>query len=170
MWQCSSCKRMVADEMELCIYCGNGGRNDDVLTEAADLSFLDPESRLQERAQQRVADRRHALGFSCPGLIVTTTTSIENRAIADYVGIVFGHAIRQTTFFEDLQDTFQSRSIAYESMIANCRVEALTDMSRRAISLGANAIVGVRVDYETIRSSHFAVHCNGTAVRLVDPE
>ncbi len=105
-------------------------------------------------------------------MIVTTTPSIEGRTIAEYRGLVTGEAILGANIFKDLfagiRDIVGGRSGAYEQELAKARTIALQEMEALAASLGADAIVGVDLDYETVGQggSMLMVTASGTAVRL----
>ena len=104
-------------------------------------------------------------------MIQTTTPSIEGRTISDYLGIVTGEAILGANIFKDLfagiRDIVGGRSGAYEQELAKARVIALEEMTAVAASLGADAIVGIDLDYETVgQGSMLMVTASGTAVRL----
>ncbi len=102
-------------------------------------------------------------------MIVTTTPSIEGRAITGYLGIVTGEAILGANIFRDLfagiRDIVGGRSAAYEQELGKARETALREMQEKAASLGAQAIVGVDLDYEVINNM-LMVSASGTAVRL----
>jgi len=104
-------------------------------------------------------------------MITTTTPSIEGRTINAYLGIVTGEAILGANIFKDLfagiRDIVGGRSGAYEQELAKARTIALEEMTAVATSLGADAIVGVDLDYETVgQGSMLMVTASGTAVRL----
>lgn len=104
-------------------------------------------------------------------MIQTTTPSIEGRTIGEYLGIVTGEAILGANIFKDLfagiRDIVGGRSGAYEQELAKARVIALEEMTAVAASLGADAIVGIDLDYETVgQGSMLMVTASGTAVRL----
>lgn len=105
-------------------------------------------------------------------MIVTTTPSIEGRKIVDYYGIVAGEAILGANMFRDLfasvRDIVGGRSGSYEQVLATARQTALADLQAQAQELGANAVVGVDIDYETVGSSGsmLMVTASGTAVRV----
>lgn len=102
-------------------------------------------------------------------MIVTTTPSVEGRRIVDYRGIVTGEAILGANVFRDLfagiTDIIGGRSGAYEKSLAEARETALREMQDRARGLGADAVVGVDLDYEVINTM-LMVSASGTAVRL----
>ena len=100
---------------------------------------------------------------------VTTTPSIEGRAITGYLGIVTGEGSLGANIFRDLfagiRDIVGGRSAAYEQELGKARETALREMEQKAASLGAQAIVGVDLDYEVINNM-LMVSASGTAVRL----
>ncbi|MYM53960.1 heavy metal-binding domain-containing protein [Thalassovita mangrovi] len=101
-------------------------------------------------------------------MIVTTTNSIEGRKITSYKGIVVGEAIMGANVVRDMfagiTDIIGGRSGAYESKLQDGRDTALREMEQRAAALGANAIVGVDLDYEVVGQSMLMVAASGTAV------
>ncbi|MFN4153395.1 MAG: heavy metal-binding domain-containing protein [Paracoccaceae bacterium] len=102
-------------------------------------------------------------------MIVTTTHTVEGYQIADYKGIVTGEAIMGANivrdFFAGITDIIGGRSGAYETKLGEARETALREMQERALALGANAVVGVDLDYEVI-GQMLMVSASGTAVRL----
>ncbi len=102
-------------------------------------------------------------------MIVTTTPSIEGHKITRYHGIVTGEAILGANIFRDLfaavRDVVGGRSAAYEQELGRARETALREMEERAVMLGANAIVGVDLDYEVINNM-LMVSASGTAVTV----
>ncbi len=103
-------------------------------------------------------------------MIVTTTNSVEGYQIADYKGIVVGEAIMGANvvrdFFASVTDIVGGRSGAYESKFQDARETALAELEERARAAGANAVVGVDLDYEVIADSMLMVSASGTAVVL----
>lgn len=103
-------------------------------------------------------------------MIITTTPSVEGRNIVDYKGIVFGEVISGVNVVRDfaagLSNFFGGRSGAYEDELTNARTQALREMEQRAASLGANAVVGVDIDYEVLGADNgmLMVTASGTAV------
>lgn len=103
-------------------------------------------------------------------MIITTTPSVEGHTIRDYKGVVTGETIIGANFVKDffasVRDVFGGRSGSYEKVLAEGRETSLREMQERAAALGANAIVGVDVDYETIgaNGSMLMVAVSGTAV------
>jgi uncharacterized protein YbjQ (UPF0145 family) len=105
-------------------------------------------------------------------MIITTTPSVEGRPVQDYVGIVTGEAILGANIFKDLfagiRDIVGGRSGAYEDELRKARTIALDELGEAARQLGADAVIGVDVDYETVGQggSMLMVTASGTAVRL----
>ena len=101
-------------------------------------------------------------------MIVTTTPTIEGRPIRTYHGIVTGEAIMGANvvrdFFASVTDIVGGRSGAYESKLQDARETALRDMEDHAARLGADAVVGVDLDYEVVGNSMLMVSASGTAV------
>ncbi|RMF60492.1 MAG: hypothetical protein D6748_03910 [Calditrichaeota bacterium] len=101
-------------------------------------------------------------------MIVTTTPSVEGKRITSYKGIVAGEAIMGANIVRDLfasiTDIVGGRSGAYEAKLIQARQIALDEMVKHAESLGANAVVGVDIDYEVIREGMLMVTASGTAV------
>ena len=102
-------------------------------------------------------------------MIITTTPSVEGYQIADYKGIVEGEAILGANVFRDIfagiTDIIGGRSGAYEQELGRAREVALAELEERAVALGANAVVGVDLDYEVINNM-LMVSASGTAVVL----
>jgi 3-hydroxybutyryl-CoA dehydrogenase len=105
-------------------------------------------------------------------MIVTTTPTIDGRKIEAYLGVVAGEAIVGANIFKDLfagiRDIVGGRSAAYENELRKAREIALAELADNAKALGANAVVGVDLDYEVIGSggSMLMVSASGTAVKL----
>ena len=105
-------------------------------------------------------------------MLLSTTPSIEGKSITEYRGVVVGEAILGTNIFKDLfagiRDIVGGRSGAYEKEMANARDIAFTELQEHATALGANAIVGIDIDYEVVGKdgSMMMVSVSGTAVTL----
>ena len=103
-------------------------------------------------------------------MILTTTTQIEGRTVREYRGIVFGETIIGANIFKDffasIRDIVGGRSGTYERVLAEARETSLAEMQQRAVAVGANAIIGIDVDYEVIGKdgSMLMVSTSGTAV------
>jgi len=103
-------------------------------------------------------------------MIVTTTPSVEGRVVERYLGIVTGEAILGANLFRDIfaniRDIVGGRSGAYEKELAQARDIALQEMQDHAQQLGANAVLGVDLDYEVLGQANgmLMVSASGTAV------
>lgn len=103
-------------------------------------------------------------------MLISTTPTIEGRHIFEYKGVVTGETIIGANVLKDfmagLRDFFGGRSGTYEKVLREAKDTALREMEDRARELGANAIVGVDLDYEAIgqNGSMLMVMCSGTAV------
>ncbi|NLF26661.1 MAG: putative heavy metal-binding protein [Clostridiales bacterium] len=103
-------------------------------------------------------------------MIVTTTPSVEGKRIVEYRGIVFGEVISGVNFIKDfaagLSNFFGGRSGSYEEELIAARESALREMEQRAQEVGANAVVGVDIDYEVLGANNgmLMVTASGTAV------
>ena len=105
-------------------------------------------------------------------MILTTTPTVEGRTITQYHGIVFGEVISGVNVLKDftagLSNFFGGRSNTYEEELMNARTQALSELEQRAVQLGADAVVGIDVDYEVLGSDNgmLMVTVSGTAVSL----
>lgn len=103
-------------------------------------------------------------------MIVTTTPNVEGKQIREYLGIVSGEAIMGANIVRDLfasiTDIVGGRSGAYESKLIEAREVALHEMQELASRRGADAVVGVDLDYEVVREGMLMVTASGTAVKL----
>jgi uncharacterized protein YbjQ (UPF0145 family) len=103
-------------------------------------------------------------------MIISTTPTLEGRRIREYRGIVTGEAILGANVFRDLfasiRDIVGGRSAAYEKVLRNAREAALAELQEAARELGANAVVGVDLDYEVLGAENgmLMVSVSGTAV------
>lgn len=107
-------------------------------------------------------------------MILTTTPSIEDKKIKEYYGIVIGEAIMGANMFKDLfasiRDIVGGRSGSYEAELTKARQVAFTELEQEALAMGANAVVGIDLDYEVVgdKGSMLMVSISGTAVRVED--
>jgi uncharacterized protein YbjQ (UPF0145 family) len=105
-------------------------------------------------------------------MIITTTSSIEGKPAREYLGVVTGEVIVGANIFKDLfagiRDIVGGRSGSYESTLRDARATALEELTAEARALGADAVIGVDLDYEVIGQggSMLMVSASGTAVRL----
>ena len=103
-------------------------------------------------------------------MLITTTPSVEGKRIVEYKGIVFGEVVSGVNFIKDfmggLRDIVGGRSGTYENELADARDKAVEEMLNRAKKMGANAVVGVDVDYEVLgeKNGMLMVSVSGTAV------
>ncbi|WP_125152369.1 putative heavy metal-binding protein [Clostridium rectalis] len=103
-------------------------------------------------------------------MISTTTNSIEGKRVLEYKGIVFGEVVSGINVIKDfaagLTNFFGGRSKSYEGELIEARENALREMEKRALSIGANAVVGVKIDYEVLgaQGDMLMVTASGTAV------
>lgn len=106
-------------------------------------------------------------------MILTTTPSVEGRTIREYKGVVFGEVITGVNFIRDLAASIRNviggRSGSYEDELIKARTQAMEELEQRARELGADAVVGIDVDYEVLGADNgmLMVTASGTAVRLV---
>ena len=105
-------------------------------------------------------------------MILTTTPTVEGKTIRDYCGLVTGEAIIGTNVFQDffanVRDIVGGRSAAYERELKKARALAIDEIEAAARELGADAVVGIDLDYEVVGpdGSMMMVSVNGTAVTL----
>lgn len=103
-------------------------------------------------------------------MITTTTHNIEGKQITEYLGVVTSQTIIGANFFKDilggLRDIFGGRSGTYEKVLNEAKQYAMTELVQKAQAMGANAVVGIDLDYETVGSngSMLMVSACGTAV------
>jgi uncharacterized protein YbjQ (UPF0145 family) len=103
-------------------------------------------------------------------MILTTTHTLEGHQIDQYLGIVTGETIIGANIFKDffasITDIVGGRSSAYEQVLKEAKSTAMGEMEMQAKIMGANAIVGIDLDYETIREGMLMVTASGTAVKI----
>ena len=105
-------------------------------------------------------------------MILTTTPPIEGRTIREYKGVVFGEVISGVNFLRDFAATIRNivggRSGSYEEELVNARNQAMNELADRAARLGADAVVGIDIDYEVLGENNgmLMVTASGTAVKL----
>lgn len=105
-------------------------------------------------------------------MIMTTTNNLEGKEINQYLGIITGEAILGANIFKDffagIRDIVGGRSASYEKELKKARRIAFSELEEKAFQLGANAIIGIDVDYETIgdTGSMLMVSVTGTAVQF----
>jgi uncharacterized protein YbjQ (UPF0145 family) len=105
-------------------------------------------------------------------MLITTTSSLQDREVRDYLGLVSGEAILGANvfrdFFANIRDIVGGRSAAYEKVLRRATAVALDEMSAQATDLGDNAVIGVDLDYETVGQSMLMVVASGTAVVVAE--
>ncbi len=104
-------------------------------------------------------------------MILTTTNTVEGKPVEQYLGIVTGETIIGANVIKDfkagLTDFFGGRSTAYEKVLSEGRNESLAQMKAKAAAMGADGIVGIDLDFETVgRGSMLMVIATGTAVKF----
>lgn len=105
-------------------------------------------------------------------MIITTTPNIEGKKITDYKGLVVGEVISGVNFIKDfaasITNILGGRSQSYEDELITARENAVREMEQRAVQMGANAIVGVDIDYEILGEANnmLMVTVSGTAVTI----
>ena len=105
-------------------------------------------------------------------MILTTTPTIEGRTIAEYKGVVFGEVISGVNFIRDFKASIRNiiggRSGSYEEELITARTQAMQEMEERARQKGADAVVGIDIDYEVLgeNGGMLMVTASGTAVKL----
>ena len=103
-------------------------------------------------------------------MIITTTHDVQGQAVSEYLGIIVGESIIATNIMRDImasvRDIVGGRSGAYEEKMQEARDIALKEMEEKAEELGADAVLGVDIDYETVGNNMMMVSASGTAVKL----
>ncbi|HEX7902722.1 MAG TPA: YbjQ family protein [Chitinophagaceae bacterium] len=105
-------------------------------------------------------------------MIITTTNNVEGKPVQEYLGIINAQSIIGANIFKDflggLRDVFGGRSKTYEKVIEEAKEDALRELAQKAQALGANGILGVDLDFETVggSGSMLMVIATGTAVKL----
>ena len=103
-------------------------------------------------------------------MLLTTTPNIEGRRIIEYKGIVTGETIIGANLWKDFKasivDIVGGRSSSYEKVLIEAKETSLDEMAQRAAAMGANAVIAIDIDYETVgqNGSMLMVSCSGTAV------
>ncbi len=103
-------------------------------------------------------------------MIITTTHDVQGQTVSEYLGVIVGESIIATNIMRDImasvRDIVGGRSGAYEEKMQEARDIAVTEMEEKAQELGADAVVGVDIDYETVGNNMMMVSASGTAVKL----
>ncbi len=105
-------------------------------------------------------------------MILSTTNTLDNHSVTSYIGIVTGETIIGANIFKDIfagiRDIVGGRSGSYENVLREAKDTALAEMQERARNMGADAVIGIDLDYETLGANGgmIMVTASGTAVRL----
>jgi uncharacterized protein YbjQ (UPF0145 family) len=105
-------------------------------------------------------------------MLMSTTSTLDGRRITAYLGVVTGEAILGANFVRDffasVRDIVGGRSGSYEKVLRDARDSAMQEMAEEARRMGANAVIGIDLDYETVGAtdSMLMVSCSGTAVTV----
>lgn len=103
-------------------------------------------------------------------MIVTTTHAVEGRAVQQYLGLVTAQGVLGVNAFKDVaagvRNIFGGRSRSYENELASGVSDAISEMEAQAAELGADAVIGVDIDYETVGQNMLMISASGTAVKL----
>ena len=176
MWDCPKCHERHEDSFEICWNCGTARDG----TEDPEFQRAEAEPAASSAEPDHDVESADVVpaGFSDPAdrrtatepMVVTTTPGVEGRRIIRYCGLVAGETVLQPNSFRNLlaslADMVGERSTARESELRTARQMALAQMERAALDLGANAIVGVDLDYQTVgeQGTMLLVSVSGTAV------
>lgn len=105
-------------------------------------------------------------------MIISTTNTLDGKPISEYVGVVSGEAVLGANIFRDffasIRDIVGGRAASYEKVLKDARDASLEDMTAEARALGADAVIGVDIDYESVgkNGSMLMVTSSGTAVKF----
>ena len=105
-------------------------------------------------------------------MLLTTTNTVEGKRVVHYYGVVSGETIIGANIFRDffasIRDIVGGRSSSYEQVLREAKATALKELQDEAAALGANAVIGIDLDYETVggNGSMLMVTCSGTAVSM----
>ena len=103
-------------------------------------------------------------------MIVTTTPRIEGRNVSSYLGVVTAQGVLGVNVFKDvaagMRNIFGGRAESYENELASGVSDSLVELEKQAAQLGADAVIGVDIDYESVGTQMLMVSASGTAVRL----
>lgn len=103
-------------------------------------------------------------------MLLTTTPTVEGHPIQNYLGLVCGEVITGIDIVKDfavgITNIFGGRSGSYEGELTDAREQAAAEMAQRAMQMGANAVVGIDIDYEVLNGNMLMVTASGTAVIL----
>jgi len=156
-WTCINCKETHEEQYDSCWKCGNS-RNDNTKV-VPDSDFIEAESLIDNNPE------KIAVNMPC-----STTPTIAGYTIMTTIGVVCGEAIMGANIMRDfvagITDIVGGRSGVYETKLRDGRDIALKEMMLEAKNLGADAVIGVDIDYETIGGSMLMVSASGTAITM----
>ena len=103
-------------------------------------------------------------------MIVTTTNGVEGRPVSQYLGVVCAQSVLGVHAFKDvaagMRNVFGGRSKSYENELSGGVAATVQELEQQASELGADAVIGVDIDYETVGNNMLMVSASGTAVKL----
>lgn len=103
-------------------------------------------------------------------MIVTTTDGVEGKRVVAYLGIVSADVVMGSNairdFFASVRDWVGGRAGSYEKVLSAARREAVEELGEKAAKMGADAVIGVDLDYQSVGGTMLMVAANGTAVKL----
>jgi uncharacterized protein YbjQ (UPF0145 family) len=103
-------------------------------------------------------------------MIVTTTDGVEGKRVVAYLGVISADVVMGSNairdFFASVRDWVGGRAGSYEKVLADARREAVEELAEKAAKLGADAVIGVDLDYQSVGGTMLMVAANGTAVKL----
>jgi uncharacterized protein YbjQ (UPF0145 family) len=103
-------------------------------------------------------------------MIISTTNSLDNHPVKEYLGLVAGETIIGANIFRDIfasiRDVVGGRSSSYEEVLRQAKDTAIKEMKQQAAERGANAVIGIDLDYETVGQGMLMVVASGTAVKI----
>lgn len=102
-------------------------------------------------------------------MLLTTTSTLQDKTITHYYGVVSGESVIGANLVKDflagIRDIVGGRSGSYEKVLRKAKEDAIREMTQQAMSFGANAIIGIDLDYETVGGSMLMVTASGTAIK-----
>ena len=103
-------------------------------------------------------------------MIITTTPAVEGRSVSGYLGVVTAQSVLGVNVFKDvaagMRNIFGGRSQSYENELASGVSDSLVELEKQAAQLGAEAVVGVDIDFESVGAQMLMISASGTAVKL----
>lgn len=159
MWKCNRCSEEHEDSFEVCWNCGSS-------RDGAEASRF---VRITENDDFNQSSGEIDYSFM-EDMLLSTTPTLVTHEIKRYLGVVGGECLLGTNLINDMVSAVTNivggRSGIYEFYIKDARMVALREMAKQAFEMGANGVIGVAFDYETVRGSMIMVCCTGTGVIL----